>query len=295
MYIILYIMYIPVCIVCVTFQKGDLQAVKVVLAFGAHVNSINNHGQTPLDIATLGYINQECRVTAANMAHNNRLRTNASPHSPRIDSNATQRDSPLLSKIVPPRPKFVDFHLDGDFEGWINVDYSDGPPVLKRPAAIAGTEVRVRDLTEPVNFTKEDLAHYTLEERAASTPKDESRCRVEDEALRQAFDGILNVLHATGGMSSQKLQSTSLTPLSISGQHLVPDLSTEIQRSIRLADYEDGTTILNLYEALEDTINRKMEELSSLDNLDEAVALALQQQEMKRYNKTLLRKPAGKG
>ena len=67
----------------------------------------------------------------------------------------------------------------------------------------------------------------------------------------------------------------------------------ELQRSIRLAEYEEGSTILNLYEALEDTINRKMEELSSLENFDEAIALALQQKEMKQYNKTLHMVQAG--
>ena len=73
----------------------------------------------------------------------------------------------------------------------------------------------------------------------------------------------------------------------------------ELQRSIRLSEYEEGSTILNLYEALEDTINRKMEELSWMDDLDEntadkAIALALQQTEMRQYNKTLHMFEAGR-
>ena len=42
-----------------TLQKGDLNAVKVLVAFGASVNATNNRGQTPLDLATVGYLNQE--------------------------------------------------------------------------------------------------------------------------------------------------------------------------------------------------------------------------------------------
>ena len=110
---------------------------------------------------------------------------------------------------------------------------------------------------------------------------------------------MLNLLHATGAMSRHKLQQSSSKPISLSGVHIVPDLSMELQRSIRLSEYEEGSTILNLYEALEDTINRKMEELSWMDDLDEntadkAIALALQQTEMRQYNKTLHMFEAGR-
>ena len=57
-------------------------------------------------------------------------------------------------------------------------------------------------------------------------------------------------------------------------------------------EYEDGTAILNLCEALQDTINMKMEQLASIDS-DEAIALTWQQQEMKRYNKTFQISDAG--
>ena len=73
----------------------------------------------------------------------------------------------------------------------------------------------------------------------------------------------------------------------------MPDLSMELERSIRVGEYENGSTILSLYEALEDTINMRMEELGSLGNPDEAIALTIQQQEMKRYNKTLYKSSPG--
>ena len=38
-------------------QKGDLNAVKVLVAFGASVNTTNNRGQTPLNLATVSYLN----------------------------------------------------------------------------------------------------------------------------------------------------------------------------------------------------------------------------------------------
>ena len=171
---------------------------------------------------------------------------------------------------------------------------------MKRPVSM-DKEVRVRDLTDPVQITLDDtqLTRKTAESRQVSTPKNKARFSSamveEDELLRQSYDNILNVLHATGGVSSHKLEHSSAKPISLSGKHAMHDLSTELQRSIRLSDYEDGATILNLYEALKDTVNMKMEELSSLgNNFDEAIALSLQQQEMSRYNKTLGKSTPGK-
>ena len=282
-------------------QKGDVTAVKVLLAFGANVNAINNRGQTPLDVATGGYVNQEYKLTVSNAALNDRLRQQPSRGgSPKPSQSELRQNSPLLSKIVPPRPKFIDCHLDGDFEGWVSVDFTDGPPTRKRQVSM-GNEIRVRDLTDPVEITIDADIEHTREatqSRQVSMPKNKSKFRSaiveEDELLRQLFDQILNLLHATGGVSHHQLEHSSTKPISLSGKHAAPDLSIELQRSIRLADYEDGTTILNLYEALEDTVNMKMEELSLMsNNLDEVVALALQQQEMKKYNKTFHKSVAG--
>ena len=192
------------------------------------------------------------------------------------------------------------------------MDFTDAPPVVERHVS-AGKKVRLQDLTDPVNIRMEQ---GTVEEerqresssssspgllrQQASTPKNRVRSSTvkDDETLRRAFDDILNLLHATGALSRHKLQQSLSKPISLSGHHVLPDLSMELQRSIRLSEYEEGSTILNLYEALEDTINRKMEELSWVDNFDEtaadkAIALALQQTEMKQYNKTLHRFEAG--
>ena len=285
------------------FQRGDVQSVKLLITFGANVNSLNGSGHTPLDIATMGYIQQERKLTVSNLTHDNCLRKkwrDGSPKALKSDTHQSQKKSPLLSRIVPMRPKFVDFHLGGDLKGWMQVDFTDGtPPVAKRPVSFEGVEVRVRDLTDPVHITMDDMhIRQPAASTQVSTPKFTARSSSatlkQEEELRQSYDYILNLLHATGGMTFHKLQNMSSKPLSLSGKHATPDLSIELQRSIKLAEYQDGTTILNLYEALEDTINSKMEELSSLGNFDEALGLALQQQEMKRYNKTLLRKGPGK-
>jgi hypothetical protein len=287
-------------------KKGDLGAVKVLVAFGASVNATNNRGQTPLDIATVGYIQQERKLSLTNAALDRHLRRRSrdcspkSSHAARSDSSQLSKDSPLLSKIVPTRPKFMDLHLDGDLEGWVSVDFTDGPPVMEKHVS-AGREVRLHDLTDPVNIKMDDAQPQTTTTSSSSSSsanhgqvstvggKILSPTIKDDVKLRQAFDDILNLLHATGGMGRHKLQQSPVKPISLSGQHVLPDLSMELQRSIRLSEYEEGSTILNLYEALEDTINNKMEELTSLDNFDEALALSLQQQEMKRYNRTLLK------
>ena len=185
--------------------------------------------------------------------------------------------------------------MNGDFDGWVRVDFTDGPPIKKKQAAV-DTNTRVRDLTDPVQITIDDMQQMSRHSQQVSTPETNKTLRStteEDEQLRRSYDNILNLLHATGGMTGHEVQHTSSKPLSLSGQHAVQDLSTELQRSIRLAEYEEGTTILNLYEALEDTINRRMEELASLGNPNEAIALALQQKEMRRYNKTLHKSDAG--
>ena len=290
-------------------QKGDVEAVKVLIAFGASVNTCNNRGQTPLDIATLSYLQQEKKVNTSPHRRGLDWQSRRPTHHRSTSSHLHHADSPLLSKIIPRRPKFSDSDLDGDLEGWVSVDFTDSPPVAERHVS-ARKEVRLQDLTDPVNIMME--AKATEEEqkegssslsvhRQVSTPKNRVRSSTlqEDELLRRAFDDTLNLLHATGAMSRHKLQQSSSKPISLSGLHIVPDLSMELQRSIRLSEYEEGSTILNLYEALEDTINRKMEELSWMDDLDEnaadkAIALALQQSEMRQYNKTLHRFEAGR-
>ena len=59
-------------------QKGDLNAVKVLVAFGASVNATNNRGQTPLDLATVGYLNQERKLSLSNTALNRHLMARSS-------------------------------------------------------------------------------------------------------------------------------------------------------------------------------------------------------------------------
>jgi hypothetical protein len=274
-------------------KKGDLGAVKVLVAFGASVNATNNRGQTPLDIATVGYIQQERKLSLTNAALDRHLRRRSrdcspkSSHAARSDSSQLSKDSPLLSKIVPTRPKFMDLHLDGDLEGWVSVDFTDGPPVMEKHVS-AGREVRLHDLTDPVNIKMDDAQPQTTTTSSSSSSsanhgqvstvggKILSPTIKDDVKLRQAFDDILNLLHATGGMGRHKLQQSPVKPISLSGQHVLPDLSMELQRSIRLSEYEEGSTILNLYEALEDFINDKIEELSSLDDFNEALAISLQ-------------------
>ena len=54
-------------------QKGELDSVKVLVAFGASVNTTNYRGQTPLDLATMGYLHQERKLSLTNAALNRHL------------------------------------------------------------------------------------------------------------------------------------------------------------------------------------------------------------------------------
>ena len=100
-------------------QKGELDSVKVLVAFGASVNTTNYRGQTPLDLATMGYLHQERKLSLTNAALNRHLVRQRRESSPQIPNQRpappthTHKESPLVSKIVPKRPKLVDMNLDG--------------------------------------------------------------------------------------------------------------------------------------------------------------------------------------
>ena len=138
-------------------QKGDVEAVKVLIAFGAIVNTSNKRGQTPLDIATLSYLQQEKKVNTSPHRRGLDWQSRRPTHHRSTDSHLHHGDSPLLSKIIPRRPKFSDSALDGDLEGWVSVDFTDAPPVMERHMSSA-KEVRLQDLTDPVNITMEEKA-----------------------------------------------------------------------------------------------------------------------------------------
>ena len=113
-------------------QKGDLNAVKVLVAFGASVNATNNRGQTPLDLATVGYLNQERKLSLSNTSLNQHLMPRNSRESlPRLPHQRSftenHRESPLLSRIVLKQSKFVDMELSQLVKTAIEED-ADGVP-----------------------------------------------------------------------------------------------------------------------------------------------------------------------
>ena len=151
------------------------------------------------------------------------------PHDPR---HTTRGDSPLLSKIVPQRPKFTDYHLSGDLDGWVSVDFTDGPPVNKKLAHMS-TEGKVHELTEPIHMTSDDVQSISerTQQLSSSNTNGIHATFAEDDRLRQSYDSILNLLHGAGGRSGDKLQDTYSKPISLSGQHVQPDLSLELKQS----------------------------------------------------------------
>jgi hypothetical protein len=85
-------------------KKGDVEAVKVLIAFGASVNTSNNRGQTPLDIATLSYLQQEKKVSTSPHIRGLDWKSRRPTHHRSTSSHLHHGDSPLLSKIIPRRP-----------------------------------------------------------------------------------------------------------------------------------------------------------------------------------------------
>ena len=256
--------------------------VKTLLSFGADLNILNNRGQSALDVATACFINQEQKLHSHQMRHAKHTNYASSLAAVKVEKKKlSSGGSPLLKRLVPFRPKLIDYALTGDFEGWVSVDFTTNYQTHQPKEIQCNT--RARNLTDPVQIPLEDIHRSdSLDTGERSTSKD------GDELLHESYHVILDLLHAAGGMSSTQLQhmpSSPSHPISFSGNH-GPDLAMELERSIRLQEYEDGAAILSLYEALEDTINRKMEELTSLRSADEAIALAYQQKEMKAYKKT---------
>ena len=255
---------------------------KTLLSFGADLNVLNDRGQSALDIATACFINQEQKLHSRQIWHAKQRNNASSVATVKVEKKKpSSGGSPLLKNLVPSRPKLIDYTLTDDLEGWVNVDFT--PYSLMHQPKEIKREFRIRDLTDPVQIPLEDIHRSgSLDAGRGGTSED------GDELLHESYHVILDLLHAAGGMGSTQLQhmpSSPAHPISFSGNH-GPDLAMELERSIRLQEYEDGATILSLYEALEDTINRRMEELTSLRSADEAIALAYQQKEMKAYKKT---------
>ena len=84
--------------------------------------------------------------------------------------------------------------------------------------------------------------------------------------------------------------AVTLPPRSLSESGEYSDshsLGTELERSIKLREYDEGSTVLTLAEELEDSINERMEGQASFSaNPDEAIAIAMQQRELAKYSKT---------
>ena len=105
------------------------------------------------------------------------------------------------------------------------------------------------------------------------------------EVAQQLHD-MLDLFYSVGALrgKSRKLRFNKIPKIVDSN-----DFSSEsgLERSIKLRDYDEGGTVLSLYEELEDYINRRIDgQLSLSMNPDEAIAMTYQQQEMYRYKKT---------
>ena len=138
---------------------------------------------------------------------------------------------------------------------------------------------------DPREFMQSMQIRMSLSVDADEDVKQKPAVPASSEMVRQMHE-MLNLLYAVGALSSnsRKLRFNKIPKLVESG-----DFSSEsgFERSIKLKDYDEGRTVLSLYEELEDYINRRIQSQESLSlNMDEAIAMTYQQQEMHRYKKT---------
>ena len=182
------------------------------------MNSLDNQGQTPTDIATMCFLSQERKLQIHNRAVNRRHNTAPGTKIKRTPGN----DSPVFSRVILPRAKLIDYSMGGELEGWVSVDFTAEFPPLP-PTKDTSREVHVRDLTDPVQITLEEIQHSESQLISDAVDKEALEEGLGDEELHQAYNEILDLLHATGGMSSAKMQhvlNVPGKPLPLSGKHV---------------------------------------------------------------------------
>ena len=251
---------------------------KTLISFGANVNPLNVRHQTPLDLATIEWASQERKRKVSNDINGEVKPALVNP----------QRSSPQVSPILLRREVRPPAYSRADStRSWVSVDttgQTNGTKngILEECALLEASYQSGTSAEDPREFMQSMQIRMSLSD---SVDKNDEEASAGSEMVQQMHK-MLDLLYAVGALSSnsRKLRFSKIPKLVESG-----DFSSEsgLERSIKLKDYDEGRTVLSLYEELEDYINRRIESQESLSlNMDEAIAMTYQQQEMHRYKKT---------
>ena len=251
---------------------------KTLISFGADVNALNVRHQTPLDLATIAWASQERKRKISDD-----INGEGGVKSALVNP---QRSSPQVSPILPPAYSRAD-----SASSWISADtmyQTNGKRNgILEECALLEASYQPGTSEDPREFMQSIQIRMSLSESVDENEEVKQKPIVsESSEMVQQMHQMLNLLYSVGALSSRsrKLRFNKIPKLVESD-----DFSSEsaLQRSIKLKDYDEGRTVLSLYEEMEDYINRRIESEESLSlNMDEAMAMTYQQQEMHRYKKT---------
>ena len=256
---------------------------KTLISFGADVNPLNVRHQTPLDLATIAWASQERKSKVSNDINGEVKPALVTP----------QRSSPQVSPILlrhgvrPPAYSRAD-----STSSWVSVDtmyQTNGTKngILEECALLEASYQSGTSAEDPREFMQSIQIRTSLSDSVDENEEVKQKPAVSGSSkMVQQMHEMLDLLYSVGALSSnsRKLRFNKIPKLVESG-----DFSSEsaLERSIKLKDYDEGRTVLSLYEEIEDYINRRIESQESLSlNMDEAIAMTYQQQEMHRYKKT---------
>ena len=284
---------------------------QLLLAFGADVNRVNLRNHTPLDIATFLWLTQE-RLTRVNKGTNNLETVHENRISPHLKTFPDVTSSPMPSPMPSPVLKrALHTHTDSS-SSWVVVDQATTFPTSRKTTPSSDSEDSrgsgVENSNGELHISQDDSRGFTSSVMPIKSadlddevPVDAASPEVATIQLKPT-ETILNLLYSVNAQSGKdvthkfrKLSSFASFCDSDEFQqqldaHKKPNPfwdSTEMERSVKLKDYIDGKTVLSLYEELDFNINKRMKSQISLSGVtDEDIAIAMQQKEMYRFNKT---------
>ena len=302
------------------FQLCDLACAKALVAFGASLNETNDKEQTPLDLATLAWIAKESKKKIFN-GTNNLESTDSKPASGSTTERPSTRSiitdlssswvvvdqvngSGQTSRNSSQPGSSAASSCNGEEE---EEEVQDLSPILERSFDLSSLNSSMDDARDFTNT----MMPIRLSQMNEEVERVESKPFEENDPLDLMEEDrieMLQFLYSVGAVSSAKFKKFRLSrvPMLHSMSESL-EFSAELQRrgdkaasleaaslqeseleqSIKLGDYDDGKTVLSLFEELEDHINLRMESQQSLSsNPDEAIALAMQQKELVVYKRT---------
>lgn len=267
-----------------------MASVRVLLAFGADVNLVNERRHTALDLATFLWVTYE-RGAKINRT-TNKLETICENQRSFPDVTSSPVPSPLLQRS---NPKLIS--RSDSQSSWTLVDRlssSNGEDWTDSVDQCRINSDDSREFTSSVIIKFDDLVDEVPDARQHSPLIGRSSPL---ECIKDILDLLYSVHAQSGKAVMQKFNQVVPLLSSFSESKEFQDSidaavspfsdSQELGDSIKIKDFIDGRMLFSLYEELEYNINSRLESQSSLSvNPDEAFALAMQQRELYQFRKT---------